>query len=145
MSLNIRTNARGSIDRRRALQQFRLVDLTSLKPVPYSVVIPGAIIVTPVGKDYQLHIEGTGVRAALVKAIQLTSQQSIGTGSTVVRVSKEVKGGSTSDSIALTLAASALNGRATGSFDVLPGATIYVFCESSAGHQDVSIQVIVWN
>jgi len=110
----------------------------------YPVVFPGEIQVTPAGQDFLIVPEGESGTDLGVASIQATCSQLLGTsGSTQIRVCDAAKGGATTNSILLTLNHDERSGRNTGAFTINAGDSLYVYCESAAGHQDLMVSIVV--
>ena len=118
--------------------------LMTKQKTSYAVMFAGELAVTPTGYDCRIVPDGESGGALAIVSIQAAANQCLGSsGQTLLRVSAAAKGGSTADSILLTINHDELNKRATGNFTIDVGETLYVYCEASAGHQNVSVNIVV--
>lgn len=131
-----------------ANEVLRLGDLAAslaLVRNAYGIYLPDQIIVTPTGKDYVLWPGGETANTLTIVGIQAAAESLMGSsGDTTLRISKLAKGGSTADSISLSMGYAEKNKAATGSFEITVGDPIYLYCEdATAMHVGLSVNIIV--
>lgn len=113
----------------------------------YPIHIPGEVAVTPDGQDFQINVEAANGVAIEVVSIQIAAPQRNGqSGNSVWRISAAAKGGSTANSIQVSLGYDEKFARNTGSFGIVSSSSsipLYLFCEETGKHQDVNITIVV--
>lgn len=117
--------------------------LAALTPQIYTVNFADQqAIVTPSGFDRVLVPNGRTAKTLTVVGIQLNAQ-GIGSGTTTVRVCDVAKGGATTNSIAASLGAAVVAAQGVGSFEIVAGASIYIYVEAAGFHTDITATIIV--